>query len=187
VRSRTSCKVLDVPTLFRRPTAPQLAAFILPSVGRLASPPWPHRQTCEKIRHSAKDGQATHHGLRSDDLGTNRLSAGTLVVVGKSLTGPVERVSPGARSRFCSSADMPFGCVGFAGNKPLDHPRSRSSGVSAGADRAACGPGVSVSDATSLPSEYASFGISKFGVLPFSTVARTVSANLLSGRSHEPR
>jgi hypothetical protein len=31
VRSRTSCKVPDVPALFRRPTEPQPAAFILPS------------------------------------------------------------------------------------------------------------------------------------------------------------
>jgi hypothetical protein len=39
VRSRTSCEVLDVPALFRRPTEPQPAAFILPSCGRVLRPP----------------------------------------------------------------------------------------------------------------------------------------------------
>ena len=187
MRSRASCKAPDVSALFRRPTAPHLAAFTLQSVGRVPSPAWPHRQTCENVRHSAKDGQTTHHGLRSDDLGTNRLSAGILLVVGIALGGPGERDLSAARSRFCSSGDVLSGFVAFAGNNALDQPRSRSSDVIAGAVRAACVPGVSASDARSFGSKYASFGMSKFGALAFSTVARTASANPVSGRSHEPR
>jgi hypothetical protein len=64
--------------------------------------------------------------------------------------------------------------------------RARSSGVGAEVVKAACGPGIGVSDAMSLASKYASFDMSKFGALPLSTVARTASANCVSGRSHEP-
>jgi hypothetical protein len=42
VRNPTSCKVSDVSALFRHPTEPQPAAFILPSCGRVPCSPWPH-------------------------------------------------------------------------------------------------------------------------------------------------
>src|SRR5438105_3098953 len=84
-------KSLIYSSFFSRPTAPHLAAFILPSVGRSASPPWSHAQTCENVRHPAKHAQTTHHGLRSDDLGTNRLSAGGLAAVGGAVAGSGER------------------------------------------------------------------------------------------------
>jgi hypothetical protein len=82
---------------------------------------------------------------------------------------------------------MLSGFAGFAGNNALDQPRSLSSGVILGTVEAGCGRGVTVSNVTSLESKYASFGMSKFGALPFSTVARTASANPASGRSQEPR
>src|SRR6516164_3420008 len=100
---------------------------------------------------------------------------------------PGEGRSSAARSPFCTSADVLSGLGDFAGNNALDQPRTRSSGgVDAGGFSAAGASGIGVSDATSLASKYASFGRSKFGALPFSTVARTASANLASGRSHEP-
>jgi hypothetical protein len=50
MRSRTSCRVPDVSALFRDPTAPHLAVFILRSVGRVASRPWPHHQNGRTIK-----------------------------------------------------------------------------------------------------------------------------------------
>ena len=181
VSGRTSCKVLEVPTLFRRPTAPQLAAFILPSRGRVPSSTWPHRQTCDTVRNSTKRDCKSHHGRRSDDLGTNRLSTGALLAAGTAAGGPGERCSSAARSPFFSSADALSGFGDFAGNNALDQPRTRSSGGEAGGVSAALGPDIGMSDAMSLASKYASFGISEFGALPFRRVARTASANRVSG------
>src|SRR5262245_51741585 len=98
--------MVEMPAFFRRPTAPQPAAFILPSVGRLASTPWPHHQTCDNVRNSTKESQGAHYGLRSDDLGTKRLSAGALLVAGTAAAGPNERGSSAARSWFRTSADV---------------------------------------------------------------------------------
>lgn len=187
MRSRASRKTPDVSSFFHRPTAPHLAVFILPSIGRLISHRWPHCQTYENMRHSATDDQTSHHRLRSDDLGTKRLSAGGFGVVSVARPGADDCFSLGSRSWFCISADVLSGFAGFAGNNALDQTRARSSDVSSGAVGAACGSRVRVSDARSLGSKYASFGISKFGALPFSTVARTAFANPVSGRSHEPR
>src|ERR1700681_793141 len=83
---RASCEVVDLSSFFNRPTRPQLAAFILPSVGRVPSAALPHTQTCESVRQNTKHAQTTHHGLRSDDLGTNRLSPQGLDVVGDAPT-----------------------------------------------------------------------------------------------------
>ncbi len=186
VRRRTLCQVFDHCPLSGRPTAAHLAAFILPSVGRVSSTPWPHRQTCDNVRNSTKKSQTAHHGLRSDDLGTNRLSTGPLLGDGAAAASPGERRCSTVSSPFCTSVDVLSGFAGLAGNNALDQPRARSSGVGAEVVRAACGPGIGVSDAMSLASKYASFGMSKFGALPFSTVARTASANCVSGRAHEP-
>jgi hypothetical protein len=71
VRSRTSCKVLDVPALFRRPTAPQAAAFILPSRGRVPCAPSPQRRMCDNLRNPTNKAKESHSALRSDELGTN--------------------------------------------------------------------------------------------------------------------
>jgi hypothetical protein len=177
---RTLCEVPDLSALLRPPTAPHLAAFILPSVGRVASCLRSHRRTCESIRHSAKEP------LRpaSRDINCQRLpcllSALRLQDQARALV-----LQPDRGSAYRPT--HPPVSLFSRGTMRLDQPRSRSSGVSAGADRVACGPGVSVSNATSLASKYASFGMSKFGALPFSTVARTASANRGSGRSHEPR
>src|SRR6266508_3059363 len=146
----------------------------------------PHRQTCDNVGNSTKKSQTAHHGLRSDDLGTNRLSTGPLLGDGAAAARPGERRCSTVSSPFCTSVDVFSGFACLAGNYALDQPRARSSGVGAEVVRAACGPGSGVSDAMSLASKYASFGMSKFGALPFSTVARTASANCVSGRSHEP-
>src|ERR1700681_3860556 len=79
-------KSLTYSTFFNRPTEPHPAAFILPSVGRVPSAALPHTQTCESVRQNAKHAKTTHHGLRSDDLGTNRLSPLGLDVVGDAPT-----------------------------------------------------------------------------------------------------
>src|SRR6266446_8852768 len=149
---RTLCQVFDHCPLSSRPTAAHLAAFILPSLGRVACPAWPHSQTCENLRRCAKHAQTNHHGLRSDDLGTTRRSAGGAVVVGDALPGPGERGSSAGRSWFGTSADVLSAFGGLAGNSALAQPRSRSSEVTAGAVRAAFGPGASGSDAVSLES-----------------------------------
>ena len=47
---RTLCEVPDLSALLRPPTAPHLAAFILPSRGRVPSSPWPDDQTCDNPR-----------------------------------------------------------------------------------------------------------------------------------------
>ena len=48
---------------------PPRTSRLLSPVGRLASRAWPHYQTSENVRQSAKNGQTAHYGLRSDDLG----------------------------------------------------------------------------------------------------------------------
>ena len=152
VRRRTLCQVFDHCPLSGRPTAPHLAAFILPSVGRVTSTPWPHRQTCDNVRNSTKKSQTAHHGLRSDDLGTNRLSTGPLLGDGAAAARPGERRCSTVSSPFCTSVDVLSGFAGLAGNNALDQPRARSSGVGAEVVRAACEPGIGLSDAMSLAS-----------------------------------
>jgi hypothetical protein len=81
------------------------------------------------MRHSTKDGQTTHHGLGSDDLGAKGLSVGVLLVPGVALARAGGRSSRAGGSRFCASADALSGFAGFAGNSALDQPRSESSDV----------------------------------------------------------
>jgi hypothetical protein len=76
--SRNSRKVLDTSEFFRHSTAPQLAAFILPSRGRVVSSLRSHNQMCDKGRDSMKAGQRRLHHFGSDDRGTKRLSPGVL-------------------------------------------------------------------------------------------------------------
>ena len=187
MRNRASRKTPDVSAFFHRPTAPHLAVFILRSVGRVASRPWPHDQTCENVRHSAKDDQTGNHGLRSDDLGTKRLSAGGLLVVGVALAVSGGRNSSAARFavlhvRRCAVRHR------WLCRKQRTRPAPRAViGRYLGCGQSGMWAGVSNSDATSLGSKYASFGMSKFGALSFPTVVRTACANPASGRSHEPR
>ena len=115
-----------------------------PSVG---CPPLPcltlkHAKTCDM---PAKHAQTTHHGLRSDDLGRNRLSPGGLSVVGDAPAGPGERDTSADRSWLGMSADAVSACGDCAGNSALDQPGSRSSELTAGAVRAPSRSGVSVS------------------------------------------
>jgi hypothetical protein len=115
-------------------------ASILPSIGRVPSATLPHTQTCENVRHPANHAQTTHHGLRADDLGTNRLSPGGLGVVADAPARSGERDASADRSWLGMSADAVSACGGFAENSALDQPRSRSSELTAGAARrpAAC-------------------------------------------------
>jgi hypothetical protein len=183
VHCRTSCKEPDVHALFRRPTEPQPAAFILPSRSRVRCCPWPHRRICDNARNPTKKRQATHYGLHSAQTD---LSIGASLVTGPQL--PLSKCSScAARLPFCSSADVPFGFLDLAGTNALDQPHVRSSGRDTGVLRTACGLRIGRSDAMSLASKYASFGRSKFGALPSSAVARTASAKPESGRSREPR
>jgi hypothetical protein len=126
-RRRTLCQVFDHCPLSGRPTAARLAAFILPSFGRSASPTLPCRHCHDALRTFAIYGHASHSRFRSDDLGTNKLSTGDLAV---------EECSFDTRDAGAFSADAtPFelsfnwlaGCCGLMGNNALDHPRSRSS------------------------------------------------------------
>jgi hypothetical protein len=128
----------------------------------------------------------SHFDLRTDDLGTNRLSTNDSLVAGDAVAGPGARAFSAGRLSFCTSADGLSGCVGFGGNSALDQPRTRSSAADTAALSDASESELRVSDAVSLPSKYASFGMSKFGALPFSTVARTEPAKFVSGRFHEP-
>src|SRR5262245_58795014 len=130
--------------------------------------------------------QTSQQRLRSSDLRTKRPSTCPLLGDCAAAARPGERRCFTVSSPFCTSVDVLSGFAGLTGNNALDQPRARSSGVGAEVVRAACGPGIGVSDAMSLASKYASFGMSKFGALPFSTVARTASAKCVSGRSHEP-
>src|SRR5262249_3171530 len=94
----------------------------------------------------------------------------------------------------CSAAGWSLGallgwfidCCGFDGNNALDQPRSRSSSAEPDA-RGKSLDGGRVSELMSSNSIFASLGISKLGASPFATVAATASANLISGRCHEPR
>ena len=183
---RTSCQVFDHCPLSSRPTAAHLAAFILPSGGRLAFPTRPLGHWCDILRPAAMDVHANHCDPRPDDGGTNRRSIGALAVDGCAF---------GTRDDGnCSAAGRSFGallgsfadCCGFDGNNALDQPRSRSSDAERD-QRRESSDGGGVSDPMSSNSILLSFGISKLGASPFATVAATASANLTSGRCHEPR
>jgi len=126
VRSRTSCKVPDVPQLFSRPTTPQPAAFILPLCGRVLSCTNPHRRICDNARNSTKKRKETHRGLRSDDLDANRLSIGAVLVSGTAAAGLDKRRSSAARSPFRSPPDVPSAFVDLVGNNALDQRGVRS-------------------------------------------------------------
>jgi GAF domain-containing protein len=143
------------------------------------------------LRHSASSPLMRylakfHCGLRSDDLGTNKLSTGDLSVDGCALDtrgeGPL---SAGGWSPGLSFEAGAGGC-GPDGNSALDQPRSRSSA-------AEIEPGTGsperdvVSDAVSRNSMVVSFGMSKLGASPLATEVATASAKLTSGCRHEPR
>ena len=83
-----------------------------------------------------------------------------------------------ARQAMCCPASLPSQETMHSTNHARDH--RTSSQVQS--ERHVCQE-FSASDARSFGSKYASFGMSKFGALAFSTVARTASANPVSGRS----
>src|SRR5262249_20235161 len=99
----------------------------------------PDVRQCWKFHEKS---QTAHHGLRSDDLGTNRLSTGPLLGDGAAAARPGERRCFTVSSPFCTSVDVLSGFAGLTGNNALDQPRARSSGVGAEVVRAACGPGT---------------------------------------------
>jgi len=82
VRKATSCQVFNHLPLSTRPTAAHLAAFILPSLGRLASATLLLGHWCDILRIAAMGVHASHCGLRRDDVGTNKRSIGELAVDG---------------------------------------------------------------------------------------------------------
>ena len=154
--------------------------------GRLASATPPLDHWCDIPRVVAIGVHASHCGLRTDDVGTNKRSIGVLVVD--------ECAFETREDGDCSAAGWSFGalfesvadCCGFDGNNALDQPRSRSSDTEPDPRTESLDEG-GVSDPMSSNSILVSFGMSKLGASPFATVAATASANLTSGRCHEPR
>jgi hypothetical protein len=183
---RTSPKVLATGVLLARPTAAHLAAFILPSLGRSASPTLPYRHYRDVVRIPAMNAHASHCGLRSNDLGTNKLSTGDFTVDGCALDTRDDGTSSAVGWSLGRSLDSLAGGRGFDGNSALDQPRSRSSAAETEPGTGSSERGA-VSDAVSRNSMVVSFGMSKSGASPLATDVATASANLTSGRRHEPR
>src|SRR4029077_6410466 len=78
----TFCQVFCHYPLSGRPNAAHLAAFILPSLGRLASATLLLGHWCDILRIAAMGVHASHCGLRRDDVGTNKRSIRELAVDG---------------------------------------------------------------------------------------------------------
>jgi hypothetical protein len=87
------CQVFDHCPLSVRPTAAHLAAFILPSRGWSFSATLPLRRWCDVLRILTIGTKVGHYGLRSDDLSTNKLSAGALAANGRALVTPPDGAS----------------------------------------------------------------------------------------------
>jgi hypothetical protein len=119
VRRRTLCQDIDHWTLSGRPTAAHLAAFILPSLGRSASPTLPYRHYRDVVRIPAMNAHASHCGLRSNDLGTNKLSTGDFTVDGCALDTRDDGTSSAVRWSLGRSLDSLAGGRGFDGNSAL--------------------------------------------------------------------
>jgi hypothetical protein len=92
-RRRTLFQVLDHCPLSVRPTAAHLAAFILPSRGWSFSATLPLRHWCDVLRILTIGTKVSHYGPRSDDLSTNKLSAGALAANGRALVTPPDGAS----------------------------------------------------------------------------------------------
>ena len=159
--------------------------FILPSCGWSAAVTPAHRHRCEFLRVRATDSEANHCGLRSDDLGANKLSTADLAVDGGALDARDDCMSCAVRPSLGPWFGSLAGWNGFDGNNGLDQPRSRSSEAERDPRRESFDDGET-SDAMSSNSTLTSFGMSKLGASPFATDAITASANLTSGCSHEP-
>jgi len=127
MRRRTSRQVFDHCPLSVRPTAAHLAAFILPSCGWSAFATGPHRPWCDVLRSPAMNAHANHCGLRSGDLGTNKLSTADLAVDRGALDVRDDGGSSAVRRSLGPSFGSLAGCCGFDGNNALDQPRSRAS------------------------------------------------------------
>src|SRR6516162_9954173 len=170
------------------------------STGRAVAVELATRRVCQDLRPRAKPGRLRwcdvlriltigtkvgHYGLRSDDLSTNKLSAGALAANGCASVTPADGASRAIGSSLGLSFVAPSGGFGLGGNSALDQPRSRSSDAESVPGEGSFGGGV-VSEPMSRNSMLVSFGMSKFGASPFAAVAITASANRTSGRSHEP-
>src|SRR6516225_10740060 len=140
---------------------------------------------CDVLRILTIGIKVGHYGLRSDDLSTNKLSAGALAANGYALVTPTDGASCAIGSSLGLSFVAPSGGFALGGNSALDQPRSRSSDAESVPGEGSFGGGV-VSEPMSRNSMLVSFGMSKFGASPSAAVAITASANLTSGRSHEP-
>src|SRR5215471_8565708 len=132
------------------------------------------------------DVHASHRGPRTDDVGTNKRSIGALPVDGCVFETRDDGDCSAVGRSLAPSFGSRVGRFGFDGNNALNQPRSRSSDAEMDPRRESF-DGGGVSDPMSSNSIFASFGISKLGASPFATVAATTSANLTSGRCHEPR
>src|SRR6516165_463039 len=186
IDSMNCCRGIGNRQKLSRSEACAAARRLRRSVGRPASPTLHYRDSCDVPRIPAMAGHASHCGLRSSDLGTNKLSTGDLMVDGCALDTRGE----GACSAGGWSLGLPFdpgadGC-GPDGNSALDQPRSRSSAAETAAGKGSSERDV-VSDAVSRNSMVVSFGMSKSGASPLATDVATASANLTSGCRHEPR
>jgi hypothetical protein len=154
--------------------------------GRLTCATPPLGLWCDIPRIAAMNAHANHCDLRSDDLGTNKLSTADLAVDGGAPDVRDDGVSSAVRLSLGPSFGSLAGCCGFDGNNALDEPRSRVSEAETD-PRKGSFDGGGVSDAMSRNSTLMSFGRSKLGASPFTADAITASANLTSGCSHEPR
>src|SRR5262249_31094241 len=146
----------------------------------------PLSHCCDALRILTIGTKVGHYGLRSDDLSTNELSTGALAANGCALVTPADGASCAIGCSLGASFVSPSGDFGLGGNSALDQPRSRSSDAEVVPGDESLGGGV-VSEPMSRNSMLVSFGMSKFVASPFAAVAITASANLRSGRSHEPR
>src|SRR5262249_8879953 len=122
VQKRASCQLSDLLVLFRRTTAPHIAAFILPSLGRVVvcSRSLASLYACDNLRQSTNGTQFDQRCLRRMIQRTNRQLASGIVV-----GGGVQRLHSARNSCACGSlaealVDAPSKCSGFAGNNALD-------------------------------------------------------------------
>src|SRR5258708_1369970 len=125
------------------------------------------RANMQIARHHAYAPQTTHCGLRSDDLDKTVLRLGGLNVVGDAPAAPIERNASADGSWFDMSANAASACSDFAENSALDLPRSRSSELIVGAERARSRSGLSMSEAITAESKSSFRDICEHGVGPF--------------------
>jgi hypothetical protein len=181
VRSRTSCKVPDVPQLFSRPTEPKPAAFILPTRGRVLRSP-PPRRMHDNMRHATNGARIAHHGLLSTGSTLNACElAGSRLV----------------RAQAC---DQLTAIALHADSVSMERPIHRAT-PNPCRERRARQPSRRASDANSVlrnphaghatdarpPNPERRQSACLRSLSPRSAAIRTAFANVLSGRFREPR